>query len=273
MHPRVRLANRHVTIEFCRNCQVGGRTASECQEQPRIVVIRWAVGVTTCGRRRATLERTLTSLKAAGWDCPRLFAEPGVVVPERFAGLPCTRRDVPLGPFPNWYLALAELVMREPKAEAYLLCQDDVVFSRGLRAYLEERLWPAPAVGVVSVYCPSHFASDKRKGFHVVDRGWATWGALAYIFPNPSAHRFLCDPRVVNHRRGGPADGMRNIDSLVGWWCRDVKWPYYVHTPSLAQHIGATSTIWKTGNSGATGKRRADDFPGEEFDVSKEATW
>jgi hypothetical protein len=202
-----------------------------------------------------------------------LFAEPGVILPKRFAGLPCTRRDVPLGPFPNWYLALAELVMREPKVDPYFLCQDDVVFCRGLRAYLEERLWPAPKVGVVSLYRPSHFTSDKVKGFHVADRGWATWGALAYIFPNPSAHRFLCDPRVVNHRRGGPADGMRNIDSLVGWWCRDVKLPYYVHTPSLAQHIGATSTIWKTGTSGATGKRRADEFPGEEFDVSKEATW
>ncbi len=34
--------------------------------------------------------------------------------------------------------------------------------------------------------------------------------------------------------------------------------PYFVHTPSLVQHIGDTSIIWKTGFN--QGRRRASDF-------------
>ena len=219
---------------------------------------RWAVGMTTAPRREPTLERTLQSLAEAGWDRPRLFAEPETRIPNKFASLPLTQRDAVLGAFPNWYLALAELVMREPRAEAYLLCQDDVLFAGGLRGYLEEHLWPAPRVGVVSVYCPSHYAVGQEQGFHVEDRGWLSWGALAYVFPNSSARALLCDPQVVGHRDRGPAGGLRNIDSVIGRWCRDAENPYFVHVPSLAQHIGATSTIWvRAGNSR---RRRADRF-------------
>ncbi len=40
------------------------------------------------------------------------------------------------------------------KADAYLICQDDVLFASGLRSYLEQTLWPQPQTGLVSVYCP-----------------------------------------------------------------------------------------------------------------------
>lgn len=58
----------------------------------------------------------------------------------RFADLPRSERDEPLGAFANWYLALAELVMRSPRAEAYFMVQDDVVFARGVRPFLERAL-------------------------------------------------------------------------------------------------------------------------------------
>ena len=219
---------------------------------------RWAVGVTTAPRRVSTLERCLTSLRSAGWGRPRLFAEPGVELRSEFADLPLTRRDETLGAFPNWYLGLCELVLREPRAGAYLICQDDVLFSKGLRDYLERTLWPAPDVGVVSVYCPSHYGGDKPAGYHIEDRGWDSWGALAYVFPNPSARALLSDPLVVNHRHHGPGDGVRNIDSVAGGWCQRTGRPYFVHVPSLAQHIGTTSTIWK--RAGNTGCRRAGEF-------------
>lgn len=219
---------------------------------------RWAVGVTTAPRRRPTLDECLTSLVQAGWSEPWLFAEPDAEIPSAFSHLPIARRDGVLGAFPNWYLALAELVLREPQAEAYFLCQDDVLLARGLREYLEQTLWPASAVGVVSVYCPSHYAPGRPLGFHVEDRGWASWGALAYIFPNPSARAVLADPAVLGHRHHGPAEGLRNIDSVVGSFCQRNRLPYYVHAPSLAQHVGGTSTIWRHG--AARGRRRANRF-------------
>ena len=219
---------------------------------------RWAVGVTTAPRREPTLKQTLHSLADAGWDQSRLFAEPETEIPAGFEDLPITRRDQLLGAFPNWYLGLAELVMREPRADAYLMCQDDVLFSEGLRAYLEESLWPESEVGVVSVYCPSHYAVGREPGFHAEDRGWHSWGALAYVLPADSARALLCDVRVVEHRLNGPASGLRNIDSVVGRWCREAGRSYIVHVPSLAQHIGETSTIW-TGTRNSQ-RRRADRF-------------
>lgn len=226
-------------------------------------VNHWAVGVTTAPRRQPTLEQTLASLKRAGWECPRLFAEPDVEVPAEYSHLPVTRREGTLGAFPNWFLAISELVMRHPHAEAYFLCQDDVLFSEGLRAYLERTLWPASRVGVVSAYCPSHYCEEKEgegrtTGFRVEDHGWNSWGALAYVFSNPSARAMICDPAAVNHRHHGPAEGARNIDSVVGSWCSRSGLPYYVHAPSLAQHIGETSTIWSS--AGACGRRQASEF-------------
>lgn len=221
-------------------------------------VANWAVGVTTAPRPRPTLPRCLESLAEAGWERPRLFAEPGSEIPAGYGSLPTSHRDSTLGAFPNWFLGLAELVMRQPRAQAYFLGQDDVIFSAGLRDYLERNLWPAPRVGVVSVYSPSHYAQGKPAGFLVEDRGWDSWGALAYIFPNPSARALLSDPMVIDHRHHGPADGLRNIDSVVGLWCQRSGLPYFVHAPSLAQHIGETSTIYP--GASIDGWRRADVF-------------
>ena len=218
----------------------------------------WAVGMTTAPRRRPTLARSLASLHAAGWEQPRIFAEPGVELPAPYAMLPISRRDVTLGAFPNWFLGLSELIMRHPHAGAYLMFQDDVLLAEGLRAYLEAHLWPAPDVGVVSIYCPSHYGRGKPWGFHREDRGWHTWGALAYAFPNPSARALISDRQVVDHRHNGPRGGDKNIDSVVGAWCARVRLPYFVHVPSLAEHIGETSTIYA--HAGTRGRRHANKF-------------
>ncbi|WP_339733651.1 glycosyltransferase [uncultured Gimesia sp.] len=219
---------------------------------------QWAVGITTAPRKKSTLHQTLVSLKTAGWDSPRLFAEPGVEIPSEFNRLPVSRRDETLGAFPNWYLALTELVLRNPRAEAFLLCQDDVLFSADIRDYLERTLWPANQIGVVSIYCPSHYSQAAKPGFIREDRGWKSWGALAYIFSNPSARAILSDSMVLNHRDFGPAEGLHHIDSVVGYWCERNHLPYYVHSPSLAQHIGESSTIYPRATT--SGNRQAKDF-------------
>ena len=51
-----------------------------------------------------------------------------------------SQRPRELGAFPNWYLSLTELVMQDPSADAYFMCQDDILLSAGLRAYLETHL-------------------------------------------------------------------------------------------------------------------------------------
>tara|TARA_R110002111_G_scaffold164386_3_gene230586 strand:+ start:41813 stop:42415 length:603 start_codon:yes stop_codon:yes gene_type:complete len=190
----------------------------------------------------------------------RLFAEPGTEISPEYQHLPVTQHDATMLAFPNWYLALTEMFLREPKAEAYLICQDDVLFARGIRDYLEAKLWPANDIGVVSLYCPSHEHRNGISGFRLINPGWGAWGALAYLFSNPGIRSILADEKVLNHRHAGPANGERNIDSIVGDWCRRQKLPYFVHLPSLAQHIGRTSTIWSSNNN--RGRRRAIEFTG-----------
>ncbi|HEX7375605.1 MAG TPA: hypothetical protein VF278_00760 [Pirellulales bacterium] len=214
--------------------------------------------MTTAPRARPTLERSLNSLISAGWTTPRLFAEPHTRLPESSTALAISWRDGKLGAFPNWYLGLSELFLREPLADAYLICQDDALFAAGSREYLERTLWPAADLGVVSIYTPTHWSRNQPRGFHVENRGWASWGALAYIFPNQSLRALLAHPLLLLHRRHGAAEGMRNIDSVVGAWCVAAGLPYFVHVPSLVQHIGETSTIWR--GASATGPRRAADF-------------
>ncbi|QDV53285.1 hypothetical protein [Gimesia fumaroli] len=216
---------------------------------------QWSIGITTAPRTQPTLQQTIASLRAAGWQQLQLFAEPGVEVPEGDPDLITTQRPVQLGAFPNWYLSLTEMMLRDPKSEAYLICQDDVLFARNTRDYLECHLWPAAEIGVVSIYCPSHYQQNQDPGFVREDRGWHSWGALAYVFSNPSARLLLSDVAVLSHRGFGPAEGLRQIDAVVGLWCERQHLPYFVHSPSLAQHVGKTSTLYP--QASALGHRQA----------------
>src|SRR5262245_12422235 len=74
----------------------------------------WAVGVVTSPRRQPTLDVTLDSLTRAGWEAPYLFLDGSVRVHPRFAHLPGALREPRVGCWPNYYLALAELLMRHP---------------------------------------------------------------------------------------------------------------------------------------------------------------
>ena len=147
--------------------------------------------------------------------------------------------------------------MRSPRAEAYFMVQDDVVFARGVRPFLERALWPAANCGAVSIYCPSHYAVGQPAGFHLEDRGWGTWAAQALLFSNPSARSLLASCELVNHRHHGPRDGSRNIDCVVGLWCRQTGMPFYVYTPSLAQHIGESVHDIQVGRQNAHRRRVA----------------
>ncbi len=256
----------------CHHEQLGDETViKECQRCPayerRLAtdgarsVTHWAVAVTTAPRKEATLELSLESLARAGWAQPLVFAEPGTDLPAGLEPERITRRRRTFGAWPNFFATLTELCLLEPKADAYLLCQDDVLYAEGLRDYLEDQLWPAETLGVVSLHTASHQDRGDREGFFPADLGWDAWGAQAYVFPNAAARAFLRNVSVVNHRHRGPRDGLCNVDSVVGQWCRDSGLDYYLHTPSLTQHVGDTSTLWE--NARTKGRRIAATFNGE----------
>ena len=224
----------------------------------------------TAPRKEVTITRSIESLAAAGWKQIQVFAEPDSTLPENVMGITVTQRDKTLGAFPNWYLSLTEMYLKSPHADAYLICQDDVLISHQTRPYLENCLWPATEVGVISLYCPSHEHREEIQGFISITPGWDAWGALAYVFSNPGLREFLSDRIVLNHRHHGPDKGLRNIDSVVGSWCKRRHLPYFVHIPTLAQHIGDTSTIWK--NNQVKGRRKAIKYNSHLFKSPEDST-
>lgn len=221
----------------------------------------WSVGIVTAPRREATLEWCLDSIVRAGWESPHLFVDGLVRIPERYTHLPVTWRERATGAWPNYYLALSELVQRDPQADAYVLFQDDaVLYDRGnLREYLESVLWPGNCRGLVSLYCSQAY-NLTQPGWHQLGQRWL-WGALGFIFPRELARAFVTDPNVCAHRWNGPHDGRTMVDGLIGEWARTHGHSISYPNPSLIQHVGNTSSIWNNTNN--AGWRRADWFAGD----------
>ena len=84
-------------------------------------------------------------------------------------------------------------------------------------------------------------------------------------FPNFAVRLLLSDAELIAHRRHGPTNGTRLIDVVVGQWANRLGLDTYYHAPSLAQHIGDTTTIWSTAQDKIT--RQSRDFVGDEFDA------
>ncbi|ODA31440.1 hypothetical protein [Planctopirus hydrillae] len=225
-------------------------------------ISHWGVGITTAPREIPTLDATLDSVSRAGFTEVQLFAEPDTPLPSRKnshrQNVTISQRGTTLGAFPNWYVSLTELVLSQPKAKGYLLLQDDAELAASLVPYLEQIFPECPLPqGIYSLYCPAHEARPQTRGFVAIDPGWQAWGALAYLVSPLTARRLLTDRSILDHRPHGPAAGLKNIDSVVGWWCRRAGVPYFVHQPSLVRHLGETSTLWP--HATATGQRQARD--------------
>jgi hypothetical protein len=220
-------------------------------------VRQWSVGVTTAPRRRNHLDQCLSTLAEAGWPRPYLFADGAANVPADWSHLPTTIREELVGAWPNYYLSLIELLMREPLADAYMLVQDDAVFycEENVREYLEQILWPGNAPGIVSLYCATPDAR-KERGWFSYDGVWK-YGAVAFIFPREIAQRLVIAPTVFGHRWSTAGDSCVGIPDVLAAWADANSIPFYYCSPSLVQHVGQTSSIW-LGAHELTPARRAD---------------
>ena len=222
-------------------------------------VTNWAVGVTTAPRKQSTLQSCVDCLIEAGWDAPRIFVDGEVDLGALPSHLEVTRRDPQVGAWPSWYLALAELFMRQPHADAFMIVQDDVILfrHRKLRQYLEDFLWPVEGPCVVSLFCSRAYVTAQVGWFRLEED--LVWGGQALLFSREACLGIFSDPQVLNHRL--TEAGFAGIDSVVGNWAGRHDVPVYVSTPSLAQHIGQVSAIWSSSTQ-AYINRRASKFAG-----------
>jgi hypothetical protein len=174
-----------------------------------------------------------------------------------------TSRDEQVGAWPNYYLALMELLMREPLADAFMLVQDDVQFycRENVREYLEQTLWIGPTPGIVSLYCATPNTRDER-GWFKLPGSW-NYSALAFIFPRAVAQQLVVAPAVFRHRWVAGDEGRVRIPDVISDWAVATSTPFYYPSPSLVQHIGETSAIWPSAYE-LSPARRASRFIGDE---------
>ncbi|MFK8113173.1 MAG: hypothetical protein AB8B91_13275 [Rubripirellula sp.] len=231
---------------------------TSCQRRQ---VRNWAVGVTTAPRRQSTLDATLDGMRHCGWENPQLFVDGEVELSDEAKLCLRTSRSQPVGAWHNFFLGLTELVERNPAADAYLMAQDDVLWPLAFRLpeYLSEMLWPTNSDCIVSLYTSADDAHE--------DAGWRafpeTWkfGALAFVFPRHVARRMTGDPRL--RRYGWSAGvGVAGVDVAIGTWARQRDVEVWHPTPSVVQHGGHVSSIWRT--SRAVGLRRAATWVGDD---------
>lgn len=228
----------------------------------RKMPLRYSYGITTVPERREThFPVTLKSLKEAGFDAPILFVDGDSNVDSWRSefNLQVTCRYPKIRTFGNWILALAELYIRDPWADRFAIFQDDFITYKNLRAYLEAH--EMPEKGYWNLYT---FPKNQAR----VLNGQTGWfmsnqkglGAVALIFSRECVQKLLESAHMIAR----PLDifrGWRAIDGGIVTALNKVGWREYVHSPSLVQHIGYSSSM---GN----GKQPlATSWMGIEFDV------
>ncbi len=291
--------HRETTLPACEACSdrttQANRQASPIERYLPIVgkgerIRSWGVGIVTAPRSEPTLGRCLDSMICAGWH-PRIFAEPDSPIPDYYPADRITQRPHRFNAWENWHHALRELVEEFPAADAYMVAQDDVIFwspsdaaeqgsccleseaiadsrrrshsvaiKMNLREYLEAALWPEESPGFVSLYTSAKY--------HLPEYGWHTlaetgnpkwvWGACAIVWPAESLRHFLATTAVEWSRQKRE----KKVDIAAGIWQQKYKRSAWFCCPSLAQHIGHTSTIWGPNNT-ATGRRAAQEYAGD----------
>lgn len=230
-------------------------------DSERHLIDHWAVGITTAPRRLPTVDQCVRSVIRAGWDDPVLFIDGEVQIPPDLASLNHCHRTPALGAFPNYVLSLAELVMRRPHADAYMIVQDDALFleTPAMREYLESVLWPGTGPCIASLYCSKKYNQDVP-GWHKFPSDWV-WGAVAFVFSSDAAKAFLASPMIQAHRSLPDDEGLSKIDIVIGQFASQQVIPILFPSPSLVQHIGNISTIWNVAR--AVNARHADRFIGD----------
>ena len=232
------------------------------QQLPAAKKLSWSYGVTTVPSRRSNLlPQTLNSLKAAGFDQPRLFIDgANARMAEGYEGqfkLPVTAHDSPLLTAGNWTLSLYELYIREPSADRYAIFQDDFVTYLNLKGYLDRCKYPEK--GYWNLYTfPSNQRLAKGTGWYLSNQQGR--GAVGLVFNRDAVIVLLSSLHLVE-RPQNVARGHKSIDGGIVTAMKKAGWSEYVHNPSLVQHTGDVSAMRNAPHL------KAESFRGENFDA------
>lgn len=187
--------------------------------------MEWACGVTTCLSRESTcLTPTLDSLARGGFASPMIY------------------RDTMSNAFGNWVTALNDLTLRFPRADRYVIFQDDVVCSKNLREYLERCHYPERGYWNLITYPGNgeHAPRPDYVGWYRAARSGK--GAQGLVFDRSTATALLTSEMFFMRRFDTSLDGRnrekrtRCIDGGVVECLRSMGILEHVHMPSLLNH-------------------------------------
>jgi hypothetical protein len=205
--------------------------------------VNWVVGITTVPKRldNGTFQRTLASLRRAGFESPRIFVD-GLEHPDTYRqfGLPITTRWPAIRTYGNWILGLGELYLRSPSATRYAMFQDDLITYTNLREYLEKSQYPEKG------YC-NLYTFPQNQEIAPACRGWFLSnqlgrGAVALVFNREAVIDLLTNQHTVV-RAQDPKRGWQSIDGGIVTSLKNAGWKEYCHNPSLVQHVCGMSTM------------------------------
>lgn len=199
----------------------------------------WKYAVTTVPSRFETLKVSLESLKNAGFDRPILFVD-DVYSDIYDFGLEVVFRGKNLKTYSHWLLTLSELYLRNPEADRYAIFQDDVIFMKDLREFLERSDYPNHGyLNLFSFLENEHLIKGKNGWLRSNQKGQ---GGLALVFDNNTALALLTQPHVYTRTWNRQRKDRFMDGGVVEAMTRTGRFEY-IHSPSLVQHIGHTSSM------------------------------
>jgi hypothetical protein len=233
----------------------------------------WAIGVTTVPQRRKDLlPKTIASMKQANFTDPWLFVDgeaDTLSYPSEFR-LNTVCRFPKILTAGHWVLSLYELYIRHPAMERYAIFQDDVVFCKNVRTYLDalpfqpKTYWNLYTAPSNEVFLGERHQGNPPVGFHPSNQ--LGKGALALVFDREGVQTLLATRSLSNR----PANTNLNTFAIDGGIQEALVvqngYKELVHYPSLCQHTGyGKTTMGYVPNK--TNHRPSASFPGEEVDA------
>lgn len=197
------------------------------------------------------LEDTFASVYRAGFNPWLVSHEP---IPGNFqhpyeSALRLLPHNRP-GAWQGWLVAAGFLAGElerygNPARDWIVILEDDLELTENLAAYLLAS--PPPDHALASLYCaatnappPETILMTPWQPVRVPQRAH---GALAYLLRLDTCRRILENPPHPTQPHG--------TDHNLGLFCRAQEVPYLVHSPSLAVHRGAVSSLPDAGTSAA----------------------
>lgn len=181
-----------------------------------------AHGIITAPRPRRTIERSLASLRLAGFDGEILVSsdDPNELQIEgaRVIANPSVR-----GNFRNWLQCLDLLISSDQPWMC--ISEDDVTWAPNCRLALEQDLrdlsWTSilRRSGALSLYFPIAMSNEVeagkilQPGWHEATRGIKTWGAQCFLFSREMATNLLESPHMAEYV--ADPKWTKNVDGIV----------------------------------------------------------